>query len=122
MIDATSDGFFIRASKRTRHFIVEIDHGLKFYLRTVTTIRGKLPRLCTATRGFTLVELVVVIGIISVLIAFLLPAMVGARRHEQAVRCASNMRQITAALINYANENQGQFPPNTASPRTYWNS
>lgn len=61
-------------------------------------------------RGFTLVELLVVIGIIAVLIAILLPALNRARASARAVACASNMRQIGLGLLQYANENKNWLP------------
>jgi prepilin-type N-terminal cleavage/methylation domain-containing protein/prepilin-type processing-associated H-X9-DG protein len=61
--------------------------------------------------GFTLVELLVVIGIISVLVAILLPALSNARKHAQATQCLSNMRQIGLGLQMYTVENRGWLPP-----------
>jgi prepilin-type processing-associated H-X9-DG protein/prepilin-type N-terminal cleavage/methylation domain-containing protein len=62
------------------------------------------------SRGFTLVELLVVIGIITVLIGLLLTAVSKARRSAGGVTCESNLRQWALATMMYANENAGFLP------------
>jgi len=62
------------------------------------------------SRGFTLVELLVVIGIIALLISMLLPALNRARESATAISCASNMRQAGYALKLYQNDNKGMLP------------
>jgi len=61
--------------------------------------------------GFTLVELLVVIGIIAVLISILLPVMNRAREQARSVACLSNLRQFQMGSFNYANDNRGFFAP-----------
>ena len=60
--------------------------------------------------GFTLVELLVVVGVIAVLISLLLPALSKAMRAARAAQCLSNLRQIATAMVMYAQDNKGAVP------------
>jgi prepilin-type N-terminal cleavage/methylation domain-containing protein len=61
--------------------------------------------------GFTLVELLVVIGIISVLVGLLLPALSQAQLKSQQIKCLSNLSQIGLQMTMYANDNRGLLIP-----------
>src|SRR2546423_6342494 len=71
---------------------------------------GALPHSRHHAGAFSLLELIVVIGIITILIGLLLPSLVGTRRQAQTVQCASQLRQLGQALLIYANSNQGYLP------------
>ncbi|MBI5866426.1 MAG: prepilin-type N-terminal cleavage/methylation domain-containing protein [Planctomycetes bacterium] len=78
-----------------------------------------------AARGFTLVELLVVVAIIALLLAILSPSLSGARHQARRVKCASNLRQLGQAIQMYATEYKGRLMPlaytaSASEPPLYW--
>jgi prepilin-type N-terminal cleavage/methylation domain-containing protein/prepilin-type processing-associated H-X9-DG protein len=69
--------------------------------------------------AFTLVELLVVIGIIALLIGILMPALSGARRSANNAKCMSNMRQLGLALRMYCEAYKGHMPYTAIRPQNY---
>lgn len=70
---------------------------------------------CGTRSAFTLVELLVVIGIVAVLIGILLPALNAARAQGNLTKCKANLHSIFQALQMYANDNRDHFPGNRAT-------
>jgi prepilin-type N-terminal cleavage/methylation domain-containing protein len=84
-------------------------------------VRPPTPAPRALPRAFTLVELLVVIGLIGVLMSLLLPSIGRARQQATTIVCASHIRELCRGLINYAAENHGRFPPNfTFNAGQYW--
>src|SRR4030095_15859899 len=71
------------------------------------------PKLKNVTgRGFTLVELLVVIGIIALMVGILLPVLAKAREKANATKCQANLRTLMQAFLMFAQDNKGSLPGN----------
>ena len=78
------------------------------------------PRRGASRAGFTLVELLVVIGIIAILISILLPSLNAAREKAKRVACANNLRTFGQALVMYENQNKGKVPQHWGGSNWLW--
>jgi prepilin-type processing-associated H-X9-DG protein/prepilin-type N-terminal cleavage/methylation domain-containing protein len=65
---------------------------------------------CRRHRGFTIVELLVVVGILLLLIGILLPVLAGARRQARELKCVTNLRTLGQAMTHYARMSDGYYP------------
>jgi prepilin-type N-terminal cleavage/methylation domain-containing protein/prepilin-type processing-associated H-X9-DG protein len=72
-------------------------------------------KACPEPGGFTLVELLVVLAIISVLALLTVPAVSGAMERSRAATCAGHLRQLGSAFLMFSQDNQGRFPRSSHS-------
>lgn len=93
-----------------------------FHNRRPVTFAGLSPASSSKANGFTLVELLVVIGIIATLISILLPALNKARQEANLIGCQANLRTMGQALSIYISETKGYLPYGEIATGQSWES
>src|SRR5207249_3740452 len=78
------------------------------------TMKSRMTPSRSRRSGFTLTELLVVVGIITLLVGLLLPALSRGRAAARAAKCLNNLRQIGTYYVMYADQNEDQVPLGTA--------
>lgn len=68
------------------------------------------PKLASLPRGFSMIELLVVIGVIMIVISLIMPGLSGARAEAHRRICQSEMRQLSLMVLMYCDDNRGKFP------------
>ena len=100
----------------TKHGRREPDATYGADMKTEYTGRTRIPR---STHGFTLVEMLVVIGIIAILASLMMPSLARAKGKANQIKCLNNMRQLGLALTLYAEDYSGEFPPRRIPPNAW---
>lgn len=85
-------------------------------MNTASLPTGRRPRRQVA---FTLIEMLVVLGIIGILAGMLLPTLARAKAKGQQTKCLNNMRQLALALTLYAQDYGGEYPPRFVPPNAW---
>lgn len=83
-------------------------------MKTAGSLRSKPRR-----SGFTLTELLVVIAVIGILAALLMPALANAKAKANSIKCLNNLRQVELALVMYAGDHDGYYPPRREHPNAW---
>lgn len=98
-----------------------VPSGRKHAMIPKSSPSPSIPTAIPPAKAFTLVELMIVVGLISVLIALLFPSLSALRSRADAVKCMSNIRQLGLALRFYACDNRDSYPMNISAPNSiHW--
>jgi prepilin-type N-terminal cleavage/methylation domain-containing protein/prepilin-type processing-associated H-X9-DG protein len=117
VIDIGSKLLYSEDTKNGARDVLTSEHSKLARADTMNHFNTAQERVLRQGRGFTLLELLVVIGIIATLVAILLPVIGKVRESARRTNCLSNLRQLGAAMVIYTQEFKGRLP-NSNPPNT----